>query len=246
LKIALYFVVKADSNQVIKGCFYLEIDYNPPVLPGKTFLKRIISKIKLMNMLLSRKANIVIQEFENEVLIYDLKINKAFCLNETSHLVWQLCNGINSIADISRNLSKKLKVNYSEDLVWLALDQLKKNNLLENSSEIEIDFGALSRREVIRKVGLSSVIALPIIASIVAPTAIHAASGVICVNPGGQAPGTQQSYPGVTTGVSCNCQACMPACPGCCVNVFINCDPKCCSGMAVDALDNGSMSLCFC
>lgn len=194
-----------------------------------------------MNMPLSRKANIVIQEFENEVLIYDLKINKAFCLNETSHLVWQLCNGINSIADINRKLRKKLNINYSEELIWLALDQLKKNNLLENSSEIEINFGGLSRREAIRKVGLSSVIALPIIAAIVAPTAIHAQScgGLL-------APGAMQSFNDITGGVSCNCQSCMPTCPACCVTVFTNCDPKCCSGMAVDALDNGLMTLCFC
>ena len=188
-----------------------------------------------MNMPLSRKANIVIQEFENEVLIYDLKINKAFCLNETSHLVWQLCNGINSIADINRKLSKKLKINFSEDLVWLALDQLKKKNLLENSPEIEINFGGLSRREVIRKVGLTTVIALPIIASIVAPTAVHAQS-IACVNPGGLAPGSMQSFPGLTCGISCN------SCP-CALN---NCNPQCCSGMAVSALDNSSMTLCFC
>ena len=187
-----------------------------------------------MNMPLSRKANIVIQEIENEILIYDLKINKAFCLNETSHLVWQLCNGINSIADISRKLSKKLNLNYSEDLVWLALDQLKKNNLLENSSEVEINFGGLSRREVIRKVGLASVIALPVIASIVAPTALHAQS--TCVNPGGLAPGSSQSFPGLTCGSSCNS----------CVCALNNCNPKCCSGTAVRALDNSSMTLCFC
>lgn len=28
------------------------------------------------------------QELENEVLIYDLKADNAFCLNETSALVW--------------------------------------------------------------------------------------------------------------------------------------------------------------
>lgn len=38
----------------------------------------------MTNHPISRKANIVLQEFENEILIYDLSINKAFCLNRTS------------------------------------------------------------------------------------------------------------------------------------------------------------------
>ncbi len=40
-----------------------------------------------------RKAELVIQELNGEVLIYDLGRNKAFSLNETSALVWQACNG---------------------------------------------------------------------------------------------------------------------------------------------------------
>ena len=83
----------------------------------------------------SRRANIVVQDFENEVLIYDLSINKAYCLNQTSALVWQNCNGNNSVADISRELSSKSKIDVSDEVVWLALDGLKRDNLLENGDE---------------------------------------------------------------------------------------------------------------
>jgi hypothetical protein len=103
----------------------------------------------------SRQSDIVVQELKGEILIYDLKINKAFCLNETSALVYELCDGNNSISDISKQLTKKLKQPVSEDLIWLAIDQLKQDNLLENSPEIETKFEGLSRREVIRKVLLS-------------------------------------------------------------------------------------------
>lgn len=34
----------------------------------------------------SRKEAIVVKELEGEVLIYDLRIDKAYCLNETSAL----------------------------------------------------------------------------------------------------------------------------------------------------------------
>lgn len=111
---------------------------------------------------LSRKDDIVVQEMNGEVLIYDLRENKAFCLNETAALVWQACDGKRTVAEIGTSVG-------NEDLVWLALDQLKKENLIVN--EIESKFGGLSRREAVKRVGLSSVLALPVIASLVTPTA---------------------------------------------------------------------------
>lgn len=128
----------------------------------------------------ARKENLVVQELDSEVLIYDLNTNKAFCLNETSTLIWQACNEGKTVAEISKSISKKLNSPVNEDLVWLALDQLKKENLIENKEEIVVDFGGMSRREVIRKVGLATVVALPLVSSLVAPLAIHAVSAAAC------------------------------------------------------------------
>ena len=119
----------------------------------------------------SRKENLVIQELEGEVLIYDLEKNKAFCLNETSALVWQSCDGSRTIAEISDVVGKQLNSQINEDLVWLALDQLSKESLVEKQTALDNKFNGLSRREVIRKVGLASVIALPMIATLTAPVA---------------------------------------------------------------------------
>ncbi len=133
---------------------------------------------------LSRKDEIVVQELNGEVLIYDLRTNKAFCLNETSSLVWEACDGNTSVSDISRSISRKLNAPANDDLIWLALDQLKKEKLIANGDEVISNFEGMSRREVIKKVGLASVIALPVIASLVAPKAAMAASmcGQICSN----------------------------------------------------------------
>lgn len=129
-----------------------------------------------MNKPVSRKSNIVVQDLENEVLIYDLTINKAFCLNETSGLVFALCDGTRTVAEISDEMSKRLKTLVSEDLVYLALNELRKNNLLENSEDLTDHFAGMSRREVVKKVGLASMVALPIIASLVAPSPVMAQS----------------------------------------------------------------------
>lgn len=131
---------------------------------------------------MSRKSNVVVQEIKNEVLVYDLNINKAFCLNQTSAMVYLLSDGNNSVAEISALMSKKLKISVSEDLVWLALDGLMKDNLLENSEEQTNHFAASSRREAVKRVGLASLVMFPIISSIVAPNAAMAQSALLPLN----------------------------------------------------------------
>jgi len=129
-----------------------------------------------MNAPKTRNENIVVQEMEKEILIYDLKDDKALCLNEMSALIYQLCDGKNSVAEINQALNKTLNQSISEDLIWLALNDFKRDNLLEEGEWLEIDFSGLSRRQVIRKVGLASLIMLPVISSVVAPVSAAAAS----------------------------------------------------------------------
>lgn len=126
-----------------------------------------------------RENELVIQDLKGELLLYDLKIDKAYCLNPTSAAIWNLCDGNNSVSDISIKLSRKLKQPVTDDLVYLALDQFKEDDLLADGQKIVIKFDGLSRREVIRKVGLASMIALPVIASLAAPTAAMAQSGCV-------------------------------------------------------------------
>lgn len=134
----------------------------------------------------ARKENLVVQNLNGEVLIYDLDTNKAFCLNESSALIWQACDGNRDVSEIRAALGKQLNAPVNDDFVWLALDQLKKENLIENKDEVAIDFNGMSRRDVIKKVGLASVIALPIVTGLVAPKAANASSvcGSTCANNG--------------------------------------------------------------
>lgn len=140
--------------------------------------------MKKNNIPKARKEGLVIQELDGETLIYDLETNRAVCLNQTSALVWQNCDGTKTVSDIGTFLVKELKNPINEDLIWLALDQLKKENLIENSKELETKFEGVSRREVIKKIGLGSMIALPVVSSLIAPQAAMAASvcGQSCQN----------------------------------------------------------------
>ncbi len=124
----------------------------------------------------SRKVDIVVVELDGEVLVYDQKTNKAFNLNKTSALVWELSDGTHSLSEISRLLGEKLNADVDDGLVWLALEQLRQENLIENEVALPESLIGLSRRQAIRKVGLAAVITLPFISSLVAPTPMQAQS----------------------------------------------------------------------
>jgi Coenzyme PQQ synthesis protein D (PqqD) len=126
----------------------------------------------------ARKSGLVVQEMPDEVLVYDLNSNKAHCLNQTAAKVWQACDGSQSISDIAAELGK----GNNEDLVWLAIDQLSENDLLE--AKVASKFKGQSRRDVIKKIGLASIIAVPVIASLVAPQNALAAQSCNCINNG--------------------------------------------------------------
>jgi hypothetical protein len=145
----------------------------------------------------ARKENLVIQETTDEVLVYDLTSNKAHCLNQTAAFVWKSCDGNNSVTDITRLIESEAGSAVHEDLIWLAIDQLNEKNLLEK--ELVSNFAGRSRREVLKKIGLATVVALPIVASLTAPTSALASTSCACVTPGDCA--TQTGCPSL---VNCN------------------------------------------
>ena len=137
----------------------------------------------------ARKSGLVIQEVPEEVLVYDTETNKAHCLNKTAALVWKSCDGTRSISDIASYVGSVSGEKVTDDFVWLAIDQLNSNDLLEK--QLEADFKGMSRRDVIKRIGLSTVVALPVIASLVAPPTALAVGSCSC-----------------TTNVECNNTGC--------------------------------------
>jgi hypothetical protein len=133
---------------------------------------------------LARKDGLVVQKMPDEVLVYDLDEHKAHCLNQTAALVWEQCDGSKSVSDIARRVGTELNASVNDDVVFLALDQLGKDNLLEKRIALPVDMKQMSRRELMRRVGLATAVALPVIISIVSPTAANAvtciASGTAC------------------------------------------------------------------
>jgi hypothetical protein len=146
---------------------------------------------------LARTNGLVVQEVPNEVLVFDMETNEAHCLNETAAMVWKYCDGKTSVPQIAEILGEG-KDSVSDDLIWLAIDQLNEHKLLEK--EVATKFAGQSRREVLRKIGLASMIALPIIASMAAPRSVLAAVSCAC----GNNPGDCTAQTTCPSTVNCN------------------------------------------
>ncbi|MEZ5347057.1 MAG: PqqD family protein [Pyrinomonadaceae bacterium] len=165
--------------------------------------------------------NLVTQDSSDETLVYDLIKNRAICLNKSAALVWKSCDGSTNIETIRKRIEIKLGFPVSEEFVKFALNQLSGEGLLlcgETYSDIP---GGLSRREAVKKIGFSTMVALPIVSAVVAPKAAYAQS---CVNPGGGAPGTPGNN---ATMCAPSAAACVPTCT---TGFFV---AGCCSGMGV-------------
>lgn len=120
---------------------------------------------------LARKQGLIIEGLDDETLVYVLDSHKAHCLNSTSAAVWRLCDGRRDVAALARALESETGVPAHEDLVWLALEQLGGAHLLTDPMPRT---ARISRRRLIRKLGEAA--ALPLIVSIVSPTAAQAAT----------------------------------------------------------------------
>jgi hypothetical protein len=144
---------------------------------------------------MARSRDIVVQEFNKEILIYDLKIHEAYCLNETSSTVYRACDG--------QTTPEELKSGHglTDEIISLAVDDLRRKNLVENNGgDLPTLLSRLSRREALRKIGLTSMIALPVISSLVAPTAAQTQSkgSTTCA-----APGQTVTIVGATSNAQC-------------------------------------------
>jgi len=119
----------------------------------------------------AREDGLVVQELEDETLVYDLLNHKAHCLNRAARAVWRLCDGTRDEAALARLLAKELAGDADEDVVRLALGDLERARLLREPLRAG---PRVSRRRLIQRLGQS--IALPLVVSIVSPTAAQAAT----------------------------------------------------------------------
>jgi hypothetical protein len=166
----------------------------------------------LSKLPLTKTENIVVQNLESELLIYNLITNKVFCLNETSAVVYQACDGKTAFEDF------KSKSHLTDETIFLALDLLKKENLLDENFVSPLQ--GMNRRKVVKIIGKTSLIAIPIISSLMAPTSGMAASTCGGASPAGTILGCTQ--------LESQCLAMFQMCASCSTTATITIGPGAC------------------
>src|SRR5256885_1896315 len=126
----------------------------------------------------AREEELIIRDMTNEILIYDLRRHRAFCLNQTAALIWQCCDGKTPVSRVRTRLERELRRPVDEELIWMALERFDQTHLLRERLDRSDDFLRFTRRDLMKKIGKAAVVAVPLVTSIIAPTAAQAATPV--------------------------------------------------------------------
>jgi Coenzyme PQQ synthesis protein D (PqqD) len=142
-----------------------------------------------------QSENLILEELRNELMIYDPQRNKAFCLNQTAAFVWKHSDGKTTIAEIASLMEQELQKPANEQMVLFALDALAKDGLLAASTPVPAVPAGVTRRQVLRKMGVGAM-ALPVVTVLfVSPAKAHASSTTPNV-PTGQSPAENANQKG--------------------------------------------------
>jgi len=138
----------------------------------------------------ARRNQLVRKELGREMLVYDRNSDKAHCLNAPAALVWAHCDGLTTVAEMAQLLEDEIKTPVADEVVWFALEQLRKSRLLQEPWTRPPPVAQMSRRVMVGRLGIAAAVTVPLVTSIIAPTAAAAATctlgqpGATCVNTG--------------------------------------------------------------
>jgi hypothetical protein len=148
----------------------------------------------------ARRSKLVVRELADETIVYDVEGHRAHCLNHTAALVWGLCDGEHTVSRIAEKVGERLSARVPDEVVRLALEQLADRGLLLRGEATHgispAASNALSRRQMMRRLGLAAAVTLPLVTSIIAPTPAQA-----------QSPCNETSCP---PGTTCQAGVCEP------------------------------------
>ena len=123
-----------------------------------------------------KRDQLVVEELGTELMIYDQKRNRAFCLNQKAAFVWQRCDGQTTVAAIAAKMEQALGEPVDEKVVEFALQSLAQDGLLQPADSLLVVTG-MTRRDLIQKVGVRAAVALPLVTALLVATPKAHASG---------------------------------------------------------------------
>jgi len=124
----------------------------------------------------ARTDGILVEEMDDETLVYDLETHAAHCLNPAAARIWRRSDGHTTVRAMVPLLGE-VGLPEEEAVVWMALSRLHEAGLV-GSVTFPGKKGGYSRKEVLRVLGAAAAMTLllPAVDSVVAPLAAQAAS----------------------------------------------------------------------
>ena len=135
----------------------------------------------------ARRTALTVQNIGDEVLVFDAANETAHALNKPAAFVWQNADGTRTVEQLARDMTCEFGTPADVQVVWYALEQLSKKQLLE--SPMAMPTAGMTRRQFLKRATAGAVL-LAVVTSIVAPTPAHAQSG--CTGLGGTCVTTEE------------------------------------------------------
>ncbi len=120
---------------------------------------------------LARSEGLISEELDGQLLLYDCDSNVAHALDRQASAVWRACDGESDVADIA------VGCRMSEENIRLTLVRLEELGLIAVDPD---DLPGETRRSMLRKMTVAGAgvgVGIPVISSVLVPTAASAMSG---------------------------------------------------------------------
>ena len=131
----------------------------------------------------ARSDGLIMTESGDELLVYDEQRHHIHQLNQTSAVVWQLCDGRRTVPDLVDCATTELRCPVDEATIRLALVKLEDANLLSAPLDSHLREATQTRRGFLRRAAIAGAAGVPTVVSISTPSAAVAASGCLGANP---------------------------------------------------------------
>jgi hypothetical protein len=122
----------------------------------------------------ARQDQLIVEDIDGELLVYDVARNRVHCLNRAAALIWRSCDGIATPEEIERRMLTMHGLRFANGEVVDALEQLSDKGLLASQFQRSAERTSTTRRQLLH--AAAGAILVPVIVSITAPNPAQAQS----------------------------------------------------------------------
>jgi hypothetical protein len=144
---------------------------------------------------LARTENLVMREVGETLLVFDVSTSECASLEGDATTIWNLCDGTRSVEQLVQDAA--LDGPHARAAVDITLEQLRAVGLLVEGSIGGDGLRGLSRRAMMKRLGVAGA-AIPVVTSLLVPSAAAAQSGCLGVDAPCSADGNDVCCPGLT------------------------------------------------